>query len=243
LIIGQSSGIPYLTFMAYLAPVALVGMFIAWLVIILAYRDEFRGALPTVDLPAPEVFTPLLSRTVIVVIGLMLAFLAGFPVVSSACVAAGLLLISRLKPRKLLDIDWDLLAFFGGLFVVTGAIEVTGLSESLFESLTPVLHGGVASLSIVTGILSNGVSNVPAVLLLRPEIPAMADPTVAWLTLAMSSTLAGNFTLLGSAATLIVAELALGQGVRLGFVPYLRAGIPITILTTGFGIIWLIWVG
>lgn len=243
LIIGQSSGIPYLTFLAYLAPVALVGMVIAWIVIVVVYRTEFSGGLPSIELPDPEVFTPLLSRTVVVVIGLMIAFLAGFPVVSSACVAAGLLLISRLKPRKLLDIDWELLAFFGGLFVVTGAIEITGLSEQLFRALSPVLHGGVAPLSLVTGVLSNVVSNVPAVLLLRPEIPAMADPTLAWLTLAMSSTLAGNFTLLGSAATLIVAELALGQGVRLGFVPYLRAGVPITILTTLFGIAWLIIVG
>lgn len=243
LIIGQSSGIPYVTFLAYLAPVALVGMAIAWVIIVLVYRAEFQGVLPSVELPDPEVFTPLLSRTVIVVLGLMVAFLAGLPIVSSACVAAGLLLISRLKPTKLLHIDWELLAFFGGLFVVTGAIEVSGLSEQLFSVLAPVLRGGVASLSLAAGALSNVVSNVPAVLLLRPEMAAMPDPQQAWLTLAMSSTLAGNLTLLGSAATLIVAELASVQGVRLGFVPYLRAGIPITLLTTLFGIVWLIAVG
>ncbi len=243
LIIGQSSGIPYVTFLAYLAPVALIGMTIAWVIIVLVYHAEFQGVLPQVELPDPEVFTPLLSRTIIVVLGLMIAFLAGFPIVSAACVAAGLLLISRLRPHKLLDIDWELLAFFGGLFVVTGAIEVTGLSEQLFASLAPVLRGGVASLSLVAGALSNVVSNVPAVLLLRPEMASMPDPQQAWLTLAMASTLAGNLTLLGSAATLIVAEIAVGQGVRLGFVPYLRAGVPITLLTTLVGILWLMAVG
>lgn len=243
LIIGQSSKIPYLTFMAYLTPVALVGMLVAWFVIMWVYRDEFRGDLPVVELPNPEVFTPLLARTVLVVAGLMIAFLLGFPVVSSACVAAGLLLISRLKPHKLLDIDWELLAFFGGLFVVTGAIEVSGLSEKLFQAAAPVLHGGVAPLSLATAVLSNLVSNVPAVLLLRPEIPSMADPQQAWLTLAMASTLAGNLSLLGSAATLIVAELALKQDVTLSFTPYLRAGVPITLLTLLFGVVWLSLVG
>jgi Na+/H+ antiporter NhaD/arsenite permease-like protein len=243
LIIGQSSGIPYLTFLAHLAPVAIIGLAICWVVIILAYREEFRGALPAVDLPNGEVFSPLLWRTMVIVIGLMIAFLAGLPVVSSACVAAGFLLVSRLKPGKLLDIDWQLLAFFAGLFVVTGAIEVTGLSDQIFSAFDSVLHGGVAPLSLATAALSNVVSNVPAVLLLRPEIVTMPNPQQAWLTLAMSSTLAGNLTLLGSAATLIVVELAAFKGVRVDFMPYLRVGIPVTILTILVGILWLGLVG
>jgi Na+/H+ antiporter NhaD/arsenite permease-like protein len=239
LIIGQSSGIPYLTFLAHLAPVAIIGLGICWIVIVFVYRDEFRGVLPVVDLPNGDIFSPLLWRTMLIVIGLMIAFLAGLPVVSSACVAAGFLLVSRLKPGKLLDIDWQLLAFFAGLFVVTGAIEVTGLSEKIFAAFDSVLRGGVAPLSLATAALSNVVSNVPAVLLLRPEMAAMPNPQQAWLTLAMSSTLAGNLTLLGSAATLIVVELAAFKGVRVDFVPYLRVGIPVTIFTILVGIMWL----
>jgi len=83
------------------------------------------------------------------------------------------------------------------------------------------------------------VSNVPAVLLLEGAVQTFENPQQAWLTLAMASTLAGNFTLLGSAATLIVAELADQRGVRLSFGVYLRAGIPITLLTLVFGMIWL----
>ncbi|MBZ0276951.1 MAG: anion transporter, partial [Anaerolineae bacterium] len=85
----------------------------------------------------------------------------------------------------------------------------------------------------------NVVSNVPAVLLLRPVIATLPNAQQAWLTLAMASTLAGNLTLLGSAATLIVAEVARTQGVNLGFRAYLRAGIPITLLTILVGVIWL----
>lgn len=239
LIIGQSSGIPYITFLAHLGPVALIGLAICWGVIVVVYPREFRDNLPAVEMPRVEPYYPLFRRTMLIVGGLTLAFLAGAPIVSSACVAAGLLLVSRLRPAKLLALDWELLAMFGGLFVVTGAIEITGLSDILFNATAPLLHGGVATLSLTTGILSNVVSNVPAVLLLRPVIATLPNAQQAWLTLAMASTLAGNLTLLGSAATLIVAEVARTQGVNLGFRAYLRAGIPITLLTILVGVIWL----
>lgn len=239
MIIGQSSAIPYLTFLLYLGPVAAVGLLICWLVIVLVYPKEFRGALPSVALPTPHAFTPLMSRTLLVALGLMIAFLAGVPIVTAACAAAALLLISRLNPVKLLELNWDLLAFFAGLFVITGALATTGLSTLLFEWAAPVLKSGILLFSVVVAALSNIVSNVPAVLLLRPEIGAFPDPQQTWLALAMASTLAGNLTLLGSAATLIVAEVARAHGARLEFSAYLRAGIPITLLTLAFGIVWL----
>lgn len=239
LIIGQASGIPYLTFMAYLGPVALTGLLICWGVIVLVYPGEFRGKLAEVELPPPHTYDPLLVRVLLVVGALLIAFLAGVPVVTAACIAAGALLISRLRPTKLLHLDWDLLAFFAGLFVVTGAIEVSGLSAALFEAVRPILQSGIAVFSLVIGVLSNTVSNVPAVLLLRPEIANFPNPQQAWLVLAMASTLAGNLTLLGSAATLIVAEIANHSGARLDFMPFLRAGVPITLLTMLVGILWL----
>lgn len=239
LIIGQASGISYLAFLTHLAPVALMGMAVCWVVIVLVFPHEFRGRLPLAEVESPQIFPPLLWRTIAVVAGLLLAFLVGLPIVSSACVAAGLLLISRIRPHKLLDIDWGLLAFFGGLFVVTGTIEVTGLSEDLFEAISPVIRGGVGPLSVATAALSNVISNVPAVLLLRSEMEALANPQQGWLTLAMSSTLAGNLTLLGSAANLIVAEMAATRGVKLTFMAYLRAGVPITLITIALGVLWL----
>ncbi|GIK62344.1 MAG: anion transporter [Chloroflexota bacterium] len=239
LIIGQASGISYLAFLTHLAPVALMGMAVCWVVIVLVFPHEFRGRLPLTEVDSPQIFPPLLWRTIAVVAGLLVAFLAGLPIVSLACVAAGLLLISRIRPHKLLDIDWGLLAFFGGLFVVTGTIEVTGISEDLFEAISPVIRGGVGPLSVATAILSNVISNVPAVLLLRSEMDSLANPQQGWLTLAMSSTLAGNLTLLGSAANLIVAEIAATRGVKLTFMAYLRAGVPITLITIALGVFWL----
>ncbi|MGQ9910342.1 MAG: anion transporter [Candidatus Flexifilum sp.] len=243
IIIGQASGIPYLTFLAYLGPVALLGLIVCWVVIVLLYPREFRGTLPTVELPPARPFTPLLNRTLAVVLGLLIAFLLGAPIVTAASFAAALLLLSRLRPARLLALDWDLLAFFAGLFAITGAVRATGISDALFSAAQPILNAGVPGLSAVTAVLSNLISNVPAVLLLQTTIPALPDAQTAWLTLAMASTLAGNFTLLGSAATLIVAEIAAGKGEDLSFMAFLKAGVPITLLTLAIGIIWLMLVG
>ena len=94
-------------------------------------------------------------------------------------------------------------------------------------------------LSVVTAGLSNLVSNVPAVLVLKPFIANSLDPQRAWLVVAMASTLAGNFTLVGSAANLIVAQRAQARGVTIGFWAYFKVGAPLTFLTILFGTWWL----
>ncbi len=245
MLIGTSSGIPYLTFTAYLAPVAVIGLLLVWVVLVLLYREEF-AAVPLVDVPPPRfrVIRPLLRKS-LVATGLMLvAFVAGMPVPLAALAAASLLLITRrLKPERVFrEVDWTLLVFFAALFVVTGAIEVSGLSERLFAVLQPIAERGILPLTAVSIILSNTISNVPAVMLFRPLVPQFSDPFTTWLVLAMATTLAGNLTLLGSVANLIVAETAVDRGIRLTFGEYLRAGVPITILTILWGVLWLSWV-
>ena len=94
-------------------------------------------------------------------------------------------------------------------------------------------------LSLFTTVLSNLVSNVPAVLILRPFIPALADPQRAWLVVAMASTLAGNLTLIGSVANLIVAERARVEGAPISFWAYFKVGLPLTLVTLAAGTAWL----
>lgn len=91
----------------------------------------------------------------------------------------------------------------------------------------------------VTAVLSNLVSNVPAVLMLKPFVSNLADPQSAWLAVAMASTLAGNFTLVGSVANLIVAQRAQSVGVTISFWAYFKVGAPLTVATILFGIWWL----
>lgn len=244
MLIGISSGLSYLEFSAALLPVGLLGLLVAWLVIIFTYRSEFWNRpfeAPPESTSPVRVYRPLLTKATLIGAGMLLLFLTGTPVALAAFWAAALLLATRrVKPEKVFaEFDWSLLVFFSALFVVTGSLETSGLSERFFSLMAPIAEAGVGSLTLVTVILSNLISNVPAVLLFRPIVPALDNPTRAWLVLAMSSTLAGNLTLLGSVANLIVAESARQRGVTLSFRAYLIAGLPITLLTLLIGVWWL----
>ena len=242
MLVGISSGISFVQFTAALAPIALVGLFIIWLVMIVVYRTEFASAALASDLVVSGTEDPGLLRKSMLATGLMLvALIGGAPIPLAALSAAAMLLVSRRRePERVFEeIDWGLLVFFISLFVVTGAIETSGLGQDLFAWLRPWADGGAAKLTTVSLILSNVVSNVPAVMLFRPVVPTLADPHSAWLTLAMATTLAGNLTLLGSVANLIVAEIAKRHGVHLSFVEYLKSGTLIAVLTLLVGVAWL----
>lgn len=242
MIIGVASGIPFATFTAYLGPVALAGLVVIWSVLVIIYRDEFAPQ-PLPAAPALEVNTePGLLRKSLMATGLMVVgLLLGMAIPLAALMAAAVLLISRrIEPESTFrEVDWSLLVFFAALFIVTGALETMGLSEQLFAVMQPVAERGILALTVTGVVLSNLVSNVPAVLLFRPFVPSFPEPTQAWLTLAMATTFAGNLTLLGSVANLIVAEIAKRRGVELTFGEYLVAGVPITLLSLVIGVAWL----
>ncbi|HCF58726.1 MAG TPA: anion transporter, partial [Myxococcales bacterium] len=136
-------------------------------------------------------------------------------------------------------VDFVLLLFFAGLFVVVYGVDATGWTERMLSALGPHLgssaSGQVVALSAVSVVASNLFSNVPFVMLAGKWIPAFAEPTLMWFALALSSTLAGNLTLVGSVANLIVAESA-RERCRLGFLDYLAAGVPVTLVTTAAGV-------
>lgn len=242
MLVGMSSGISFVSFTLALAPIATAGLAVIWVVIAVVYPREFAAEKLTGEFALPGEEDPALLRKAMLATGLMLiALLAGAPIPLAALGAAAMLLISRRREpeRVFQEIDWSLLVFFVALFVVTGAIETTGLGEGLFAWLRPWADGGVAKLTAVAVVLSNIVSNVPAVMLFRPVVPTLAEAETAWLTLAMATTLAGNLTLLGSVANLIVAEIARRRGIHLSFVEYLKAGLPIAVITLILGVAWL----
>jgi Na+/H+ antiporter NhaD/arsenite permease-like protein len=235
MMIGTFSGISYRTFAAALAPVAAIGLVLTVVVIAIVYRAEFHQE-NDLRLPhhATRVHRALLWKSVIASAAMIALFFAGQPVPKVAVIVGGLLLITRrVKPERVYrEIDWGLLAMFIGLFIVIAGIEKTPLPAELFRATSRF------PLSISSAVLSNLVSNVPAVLVFKSVVPKLADPARAWLTLAMSSTLAGNLTVLGSVANLIVVERARRE-VRIGFWEYAKAGVPLTILTLTVGI-WML---
>lgn len=181
-----------------------------------------------------RVFKPLLTKSLLITGGLLVAFLIGIPPAEATLVAASLLFITRrVKPERILQkIDWDLLVMFSGLFIITAGVQKLGILN-LFSGLvnTPI------SILGVTALLSNLVSNVPAVLLLHHLIPH--PDTQTWLLLAAGSTLAGNLTLLGSVANLIVAEAVAKLGYQLTFWEHLQFGLPLTALTLVVAYFWI----
>lgn len=244
MIIGLASGLTYLQFTSALAPLALLGLGTVWVTLVLFYPQEFRpGAFPPASLPTPYIFRPLLFKSLVVTAGLLTAFILGVPIAEAAFVAGTILLFTRrVRPEKVMhEIDWNLLVFFTALFILTGVIELNRLTEGLFTFLAPFLSRGAVPLTLITVLLSNLVSNVPAVLLLRPAVSHLTNPQAGWLTLAAASTLAGNFTLLGSVANLIVAESAARRGVSLRFSEYTKSGLVISLLSLFFGVLWLQW--
>jgi Na+/H+ antiporter NhaD/arsenite permease-like protein len=258
MIVGMASGIGFIDFAWALTPVALLGMGGIWLVLVLLYRWEFRdqqfeemGSDTThsvaedhqQDSENSEKIDKkwLLIKTLGVTAAMLLAFLLGVPVAEAAFMAACVLLFTRrITPEKVFsEINWGLLVFFSGLFIVTGSLEVNGVTQKLFSLVDITRQANAWSFSAVTVVLSNLVSNVPAVLLLKPLVPLLSNPKAGWLTLAAASTLAGNLTLLGSVANLIVAEIARSFRVEMSFWEYTRAGFVITVLSLVTGTVWL----
>jgi Na+/H+ antiporter NhaD/arsenite permease-like protein len=244
IIIGSLSHISYLRFAARLAPVAAIGLVLTYVVVSFVYRGSLDKSdeQPVEEPTGHRVHPRLMAKSIAVTLLTVGLFFAGLPIALVALVAAAVLLLDRVRPEKVYaSVDWPLLVMFAGIFVVVHAFEVNVVHTWGIERWHALLASPVVVVSELSVVLSNLVSNVPAVLLFKPLMEAMSEANreQAWLALAMSSTLAGNLTVLGSVANLIVVEGARRSGASLGFVEYLKVGIPLTILTTLLGVAWL----
>jgi len=244
MLIGSFSGIGYRDFLLHLGPVALVGLFLDWMVLYwVLMRKEGHASELDEGIPVPSLELSRLTKPAIVVTGVVIAFFAGVPPAMAAALGAAIMLITRtLEPRKLYEeVDWGLLVFFVGLFLIVGGAENAGIVR---EFLTLAQHWNLHQMggfTLAVALLSNVVSNVPAVMLLKSIVPTFSNPRVAWLVLAMASTLAGNLTITGSVANIIVVESA-KPDTDISFWDYFRVGVPITVMTLAVGWVWLVWV-
>ena len=242
IMIGSFSQIPYRTFTETLGPVALIGLVLTAFLIVLLHRQEFAGgsALTSVR-PHIRVNRVLVARSLVATAAMIALFFAGQPPAKAAIVVGALLLLTRrVKSERVYgEIDWSLLLMFAGLFIIVAGAQRALLTPDAVAQVGQLHLDQVPILSAVTAVLSNLVSNVPAVLMLKPFVAPLANHDVAWLTVAMASTLAGNFTVLGSIANLIVVRQAEARGVQISFWDYFRVGAPLTVITLVIGTAWL----
>lgn len=245
MIIGLNSGVKFLEFFKILMPVAILGLFLDFLIIRLIYRDEICNrdiVINKNNLGEVKIQKGLFFISLTAILLLLILLCAGFnPPGVAITLACLLILAGSTKPTKVLeDVDWTLLLFFCGLFIVMKGVERSAVIISIFDYVRHYLADTglkqVVSLSIGSTLLSNILSNVPAVILFLKII----NSKLLWLTLAMSSTLAGNLTIIGSVANIIVFESA-REKAKVSFFEYMKVGIPLTILTLIIGI-FILWI-
>ncbi len=240
MLIGQKLGLSFASYLLDAGVPALLGLVVVWAVVCASYAGRWEAPTAIPNIPAQPLDRFQTIKGFVVLALLILSFLTDLvPRDVMALTAAAVLLTSRrMASRDILGlVDWHLLVLFVGLFVVNHALADSG---SLGLATSAIARGGVdltrpAWLFSVTAVLSNLVSNVPAVMLLLPQAThPMAGPV-----LALASTLAGNLFIVGSIANIIVVEQARPLGVRLTWRDHARVGVPVTVATLLIAALWL----
>ena len=232
------AGYAHLTYGAFalrLSPIALAGLIVDFATIAYIYRHQLgpiRRTPSTRTLRRPHRPRLLMWKSAAIALGTLFGFISGYPTDMVALAAGALALFTRrIKPERVYHlIDWTLLLMFAGLFVVVAGVETTGFQNQVLKIVGAQNLAHPVVLTVVMAALSNTVSNVPAVMLIRPLYRSFENRESA-LVIASASTLAGNLTVLGSIANLIVLEEAHKQHIEISFGEYLRVGLPVTILT------------
>ena len=257
LLVTLDSGIqdPFAKFLTYLLPPALLSLLVVFFVCKFLYRHELRGIASSFssfgDDPSSAIADRRLARLTLYVLGALIlgfALVEIFPVLQTIglsidmlALIAGLTLLALSEKRTylLVSLNWGILIFFAGMFVVMGAVWSSGIGDYILSAIPPPVLGNriqsVASIMTSSTILSQVLSNVPFVQLYSYQMVALGFNSTAyaqWLALAAGATLAGNLTVLGAVSNVIIMDSALTRGADgFSFREFLKAGIPVTVAT------------
>jgi len=249
MIIGHLSKISFTNFSLSLLPVSIAGLAVEFGILSFAFRKTLRAVSIQPDEAAQRPPNWRLITLTLGVLTLVFAgFVAGFNLSWTALAGATLVMVIARRDTHAVFrlVDWNLLFFFAGLFVVVEGLNSTGLPDQIYNRLRGLFGSSAGSqawnLAWFSIAGSNVFSNVPFVLVAGKWIPGFANPLLMWKVMALTTTFAGNLTILGSVANIIVVESA-RQHIRIGFWDYAKIGIPVTLLTTVLGVAILLLVG
>lgn len=246
ILIGINSGIPYANFLLHLLPVSIIGMVILVVIIRLFFKNEFKSK-EKIQFQEKEFNYDFISMKYSVPIFLSVIVLFFFShilqlsIPTIALAGASLVLIlGHIKPSKIIkEVDWVLLLFFAGLFIVVHGIEKVGVLNPFIAETTLTNNlAGLSGIHILSLFLSQIVSNVPFTILMLPIMKAISSKML-WLALASGSTLAGNATIVGAMANLIVIEVAKSYGIEIKFWQFMKVGIIVTLITLALSVLIL----
>jgi Na+/H+ antiporter NhaD/arsenite permease-like protein len=245
MLVGTYSGWPYGGFFLRMLPIGLLGLALNFGLIYWMFKKELAGKTwAKSHLAAPRVDLRLMRKGLIVLAVAMVGFLfySKLALVSIGAGAAIILWARKPPARTFERIDWALFLFFCGLFIVVAGLNKVGLVEKMFVPLKNFFGASIwQQLWVFSGVsifFSNLVSNVPFVIIAAHWVEAFAEPKTIWLALAMASTFAGNFTIVGSVANMIVMELSRDHA-RVPFWTFFKIGAPLTLLSTAIGVVIL----
>ena len=248
ILIGINSGIPYGRFLLHLLPISFIGMFVTVFLMRIIFKSEFssKDKLTFHEEEFDYDFLSMKFSVPIFTLVLILFFFSkmlnlSIPVIALAG-ASAILVLGKIKPSKVIkEVDWVLLLFFAGLFIVVHGIEKVGVLDP-FINETPLTNtlNGIIGIHTLSFFMSQIVSNVPYTILMLPILKA-AQGDLLWLSLASAATLAGNATIIGAIANIIVIESAKSYGVEIKFWEFTKAGIVVTIITMIISVVILYW--
>lgn len=241
ILIGSLSGLNFTAYFMTALPVAVAGLVLTYLIIGYCYKKDLQQELSLLPLEANYTYHRyLIIKSLAVMVTVVVAFAVGLDIAIAASLGAAFLLITRrVNPNKIYtSVDFNLLVMFVGLFVIVGGVEHSGLMSWVIEQLGSIDFSNYGVFTALTILLSNIVSNVPAVLLLKFFLP-LHEANLWWTRMAIFTTIAGNLTITGSFANLIVVEIAKRSGIQINFGDYFKVGFPLTIAITIVGFILL----
>ncbi|MCB9602665.1 MAG: anion transporter [Sandaracinus sp.] len=247
MLVGSLGDLAFGPFLRAVGPAALVGLFVNAFVLDRFYARRLPAELEasTLGETTSDERGWRFASLVVAALGLALVLGANLPFSVLAAVLVFVVADRRDPQESFARVDLSLLVFFASLFVVVAGLQSTGYVDDAFAwmrgGLGTTNAADTARFTAAITLGANTVSNVPLVLLVGPYVESLGDPVRTWTLLAWVSTVAGNLTLVGSAANVIVAEGAKSEH-DLGFWTYAKVGVPSTLLVLAVGtpIVWLL---
>ena len=247
MIIGIASGISYGGFMVYMLPIAVVSMLIIVWGIKKTNRDIFSQNRPVAsDGGGNKTYNAKNIRKVSVIFALVICgfffgkiFHISIPVIALAGSVLAITVSDRPSKEIFKEVDFSLLLFFASLFVIVAAVKQSGVLNMVFDITLQPNAVSILIIFALSTVLSQIISNVPYTVLVLPVFTA-ANSSILWLSLASASTLAGNLTVIGAMANLIVMEQAEKEGIKITPHKFYRPALIITVLTSLFAILMLL---
>ena len=246
ILIGSLGRLDFWTFLTICAVPALFSLVVIFFVVWLQWRVRISQTVLAATLDPPQVTLHPLDRNqtikgVVAMLALLILFATALPREIGALIIAALLLANRkITSRTMIAVvDWPLLLLVSCLFAITGALNHAGIAGPLLDFLTNhgLLPDSLVELTPFSLLMSNAIGGVPTAMLLL-QLWQTPPPGVLY-ALALLLSLSGNLLLTGSLTNVLIAERADRMGAGLTFAEYARAGVPITILSLGFAVLWL----